>query len=173
MGILIKPTYWVTAAVCVLAGIGFSDYFGPAILGQLHRWQVLPEVTGLTELYFSNSQPGPKTFTSGEKQSFRFTVRNLENEQKKYYYDVIAIDKEKKWNLASGWTALPNNKQRQITVSFVMPQTNSKQITVWVYVHYPSTSQGATHTMNAQSIHYVTTRLNTEKVHQERGRDGA
>lgn len=72
----------------ILVLILISVFSAPAIKHQLNSWKLLPQPERLTELYFTNPNNLPATYTPGQAQTISFTVHNLEYKTTIYNYVI-------------------------------------------------------------------------------------
>jgi len=99
------------------------------IVPSLKEWLVLlfevkPEP--LTELYFENHLDLPEKVNAMEKNSFSFTIHNLENEDMEYSYNVyFDINGEKKI-IKSGTVSLKNDEYGKTDVEYTVPLTSER-----------------------------------------------
>jgi len=78
----------ILLSIAVIAVIAIGGIFHAPINRQMHRWKLLPEPERLTELYFTNPNKLPKTYTPGQPQEVSFTVHNLEYRSMNYRYQI-------------------------------------------------------------------------------------
>ena len=76
----------------------------------MHKWKLLPEPEKLTELYFTNPNNLPASYTPGSTQTVKFTTHNLEYATTKYLYTITEVN-------------MSNNQSQTLSYgSFVLPQ---------------------------------------------------
>jgi uncharacterized membrane protein len=80
---------YVYASIGILIVISFASH--AAIVRQLNNWKLLPEPERLTELYFSNPNTLPTTYTANTNQDVSFKVHNLEYKTVDYHYEIIEV----------------------------------------------------------------------------------
>ncbi len=63
-----------------------------AIYNQLKEWKLVYIPESFTELYFTDHLNLPTTISANTEQSFKFTIHNLENEDKGYSWEVYRVE---------------------------------------------------------------------------------
>lgn len=93
----------------------------------LSFYHLLPEPERLTELYFEDHTGLPAKYLTGETQSFRFTVHNLEYAPMAYPYTVSLKNAAGETELAGGTLSLPQDGRATVPVTFTLspPATRS------------------------------------------------
>ena len=102
----------IVAAVVVLAIVVTAAFSHAAIARQMHAWKLLPEPERLTELYFTDPNHLPATYTPDQSQTVAFTVHNLEYATTTYHYQVTeqALTGGTPATLATGSFTLAQNE---------------------------------------------------------------
>lgn len=84
-----KTACFIVAFLATLSGIVLANQ--AAIIRQLDDWQVLPQPTRLSELYFTDEHRLPSVLKVGSMQKLTFTIHNLEHRTTSYNYKVVAV----------------------------------------------------------------------------------
>lgn len=82
----IAPIF-VPLVILVVVGLGIG--FHQQIKNQLNAWKLLPQPERLTELYFTQPNNLPSTYTPGQQQTVRFTTHNIEYQTETYQYKIV------------------------------------------------------------------------------------
>jgi hypothetical protein len=80
----------------------------------------------LTELYFEDHTNLPQTIELGEKQSFRFTIHNLEYTPTTYTYEISSIDDVSNITFATGSTTLAHDAFATTAVQYIESTTSGR-----------------------------------------------
>ena len=107
---------WNITGLLILALILISIISAPAIKHQLNSWKLLPQPERLTELYFTNPNNLPTTYTPGQNQTVSFTVHNLEYRTTTYNYAINEVNQD------------GSVTQPLISDSFTIDQNQFKQV---------------------------------------------
>jgi uncharacterized membrane protein len=83
-GLVIGATGAVLLIIIVLI---FAN--SQSIKNQLDSWKLLPQPEKLTELYFTNPNNLPTTYSPGQQQDVQFTIHNIEYKTEHYTYQII------------------------------------------------------------------------------------
>lgn len=112
-----QPVILFTGAVIVIIALGAA--FHSPIDRQMRRWKLLPEPERLTELYFTEPNNVPKSYTPGGMQTVKFTVHNLEYRNTTYTYQITEIsqDGQKSSLLAMNSFTLEQNEYHKEAVN--------------------------------------------------------
>jgi uncharacterized membrane protein len=115
-----QPVILVAGAIAILIAIGALLH--APIDRQLHAWKLLPEPERLTELYFTQPNRLPTTYTPGQTQTVSFTVHNLEYRTTDYRYRIIETGQttHQTQTLASGSFTLSQSAYERPTVRIII-----------------------------------------------------
>lgn len=93
--------------------------FHTAIDRQLRSWKLLPEPERLTELYFTDPNNLPKSYTPGQPQAVKFTVHNLEYRTTHYRYKITETSQDgmQSQQLADGSFTMTQNSYHKTSVN--------------------------------------------------------
>jgi uncharacterized membrane protein len=118
-------TYVAAFSVAIIVILGF--FVAPAIHRQLNDWKLLPEPERLTELYFTDPNNLPSSYSVGQQQTVRFTVHNLEYRTTTYNYVVsdAASDGSQTSNVTTGSFTLAQNASKQVVINIVLPDVGT------------------------------------------------
>ena len=107
--------------------ITLSIGYHAAIDRQLRSWKLLPEPERLTELYFTQPNNLPSSYTPGQPQTVSFTVHDLEYRTTTYHYQIIEQnqDTDASQTLNQGSFTLAQNAYRQQAVNIVTTDMGS------------------------------------------------
>jgi hypothetical protein len=106
----------ILSATVALAVVLFIIFDFSGIKNQLNDWKLLPEPEKLTELYFTNSNSLPSSYSPGQLQTVRFTTHNLEYQTYTYRYSIVE-------QYSNG-----NNVQTLQTGEFTLKQNQYKSV---------------------------------------------
>jgi len=120
----------------------------PTIASQLYEWQLLPEASKTTELYFTDTSKLPAMYSPNEQQTLAFTVHNMERKSTSYTFRVMGYEasEDKRTMLHSGSFTVEQNQHRNVVVAVRLADFGPK---AKLAVELPD---------QQQSIHYWLTR---------------
>ncbi|HEV7454449.1 MAG TPA: hypothetical protein VGO07_04275 [Candidatus Saccharimonadales bacterium] len=136
---------YVVCLLLVLA-LGIGAVAGaPHAAAQLRSWKMLPQAEQFSEIYFTNPNTLPHTYTPGQQQAVSFTVSNHYTAAQNYSYIIFADTPAGVVSLGEGvFEAAPNTAHRidntvnladlgpRIRITIVIKNGNDQQsITYW------------------------------------------
>ena len=136
-----------------------------SISNQLNRWSLLPKPERLTELYFSDSNTLPKTYTPGQKQAASFTVHDIEYRTTKYLYTVDQSSGDGKTGLvlAHGSFTLSQNQSKALKIP-ITPVNQGSRSQVEVNLTYDGIVFGANNlNQESESISYLVNEVGAQQ----------
>ncbi len=112
-----NPAPLFVVSIIVVAFI-LGTAFHAQIKNQLNAWKLLPQPERLTELYFTQPNNLPTTYTPGQSQTVHFTVHNIEYRAETYPYKIVETSKDasKTQPLASGRFTLLQDQYQAMNI---------------------------------------------------------
>ena len=156
---------WLTAPLIVVLLVCATYVGRHSISNQLNQWSLLPKPERLTELYFSDSNTLPKTYTSGQKQNASFTVHDIEYRTTKYYYTVDQSSGDGKTGLvlAHGSFTLSQNLSKAFKIPITLVNQGGRS-QVEVNLAYDGIVFGANNlSQESESISYLVNEVGAQQ----------
>jgi hypothetical protein len=116
-------------AVIILSILIFT--FRTAIYQEFNNLKLVPEKETFTELYFDDPNNLPRVAVRGERESFSFTIHNVEGIQITYPYIVYFLSQAgRQTTFVKGSITINSDDSEIVNVHYTLPVTNEKGMVI-------------------------------------------
>lgn len=154
-------TFVAAVSIAILSALIFLVIIQQKnIVSTLDSWGVLPRPERLSELYFTDYDRLPTTYTADEPYVVEFAIRNLEHQTTNYQYRVVQTGENgsNPQQLAAGQLRLDHDIARTVAAPIIYHDGDPRSH-ILVIIEYDSIAPGDTSpTLDSQQISYWVTR---------------